>query len=128
MTWWFHLLVRRVDSLRERVNGLERLVRAVGQLAYGERCSALLLQVECGIFCTYPYISFMTVTSKDHRPLDLPAIMWSDGSRVWMMCGEYYVRPGGGPNKDIHKPASRMWVRYWHRGEKETKTHIYYRY
>lgn len=33
--WWFHLLVRRVDDLRQRVDVFERVVRAVGGTGTG---------------------------------------------------------------------------------------------
>lgn len=44
MTWWFHLLVRRVESLRERCDVVERVARAVGTVAYLERGFHLLVR------------------------------------------------------------------------------------
>jgi hypothetical protein len=41
--WWIHLLVRRVDRLRERAAVLERVVRAVGTDQYTKRVAPLLL-------------------------------------------------------------------------------------
>jgi hypothetical protein len=42
--WWYHLLVRRVDLLGERVETMERVVRSVGPFAYAERCKLLLMR------------------------------------------------------------------------------------
>jgi hypothetical protein len=44
MTWWFHLLVRRCETLRARVDVYERVARAVGRIRYGERSEPLLMQ------------------------------------------------------------------------------------
>jgi hypothetical protein len=44
MTWWFHLLVRRVESLHERCDVAERVARAVGMVAYLERGFRLLVR------------------------------------------------------------------------------------
>lgn len=43
MTWWFHLLVRRVETLRSDAEVLERVIRSVGPFLYGERVVPLLL-------------------------------------------------------------------------------------
>ena len=44
MTWWFHLLVRRVESLRERVDVFERVTQAVGSFCYAGRCEPILMR------------------------------------------------------------------------------------
>jgi hypothetical protein len=44
MTWWFHLLVRRVETLRERVDVLERVMRAAGHVAYAARTRSLFFR------------------------------------------------------------------------------------
>jgi hypothetical protein len=43
MTWWFHLLVRKVETLRSNAEVLERVVCSVGPFLYGERVVPLLL-------------------------------------------------------------------------------------
>ena len=49
MTWWFHLLVRRVEKLQERAAVFERVLRAVGTVPYQERCERVLIlyRVDC---------------------------------------------------------------------------------
>ena len=120
MSWWFHLLVRRVDSLRERRNFHERLVRAVGAVAYGERYHHLLLQV-----CAYSadYVRYEDADGVCHRPGDLPALVWADGSRIWNLRGTSYRRPNGEPYRDIHRPYHRPWERSYVSGV----TDIYHR-
>lgn len=46
MTWWFHLLVRRVEKLRERAAVFERVLRAVGTVPYQERLEKCLCGYE----------------------------------------------------------------------------------
>lgn len=41
--WWFHLLVRKRISLRDRVIVCERVMRAVGSFPYAERAPPLLV-------------------------------------------------------------------------------------
>ena len=56
MTWWFHLLVRRIESLVARQHVFERVARAVGRLPYGELCKQQL-EEECqgDFFITWLY-------------------------------------------------------------------------
>ena len=43
MSWWFHLLVRKCSSLRDRVIVCERVMRAVGSFQYAQRAPPLLV-------------------------------------------------------------------------------------
>jgi hypothetical protein len=78
MTWWVHLLVRRVDRLRERCDVFERVMRAVGSggFAYVERVVPLLLGVKIGVYQGFPGSVFHhTVNYVIHRGYDLPCVL-----------------------------------------------------
>jgi hypothetical protein len=51
--WWFHLLARRVETLRQRCDVFERVTRAGGRMRYGERADPLLLSYS-GSVVGYP--------------------------------------------------------------------------
>ena len=111
MTWWFHLLVRRVDSLGDRIDVHERLVRAVGKtMRYADRCGPLLLRVESLFYRSLRY----SVHGLCHRGGDLPALVWADGSCQWSTFGTRSVRPDEKPDRIFHFPSERRWMNVCH--------------
>lgn len=111
MSWWFHLLVRRVEALKERALLAERLFRAVGTFRYAERAEMILVDFEvdpyhlftigkvyrCRVRRSREEDFFGTVTS----PCDAPAVLYVGGSLDWRRNGKCFRGPG--------KPAA-MWV------------------
>ena len=53
MSWWFHLLIRKVDALVDRCRTMERVVHAVGVPAYVLQCEKLLVGHSVGDSPTY---------------------------------------------------------------------------
>ena len=77
MTWWFHLLVRRVESLRERCDVVERVARAVGVVGYLERGFRLLVKRRTyARFC----VLAETVNGIQHALLNVAAYVSCHGS------------------------------------------------
>ena len=99
--WWYHLLVRRVDSLRERCETLERTVGAVGSVVCGRRVDALLVERT-----HYPpvrgwkqYCTTATVNGSPPPPgivsMAFPAVFCSDSDahRYWIEVDPDYGKP-----------------------------------
>lgn len=117
MTWWFHLLVRRVDELEARCAVFERVVRAgaggaagaSGALAYAERVFPLLLRsgitlANRRVFDRWTEVVYSTVEGVTHRGADLPAVVQPGGAQ-WFTDGVRY-RPGGrGKASSIFTPC-----------------------
>lgn len=96
MSWWFHLLVRRVENLRARCDVAERVFRAVGPVRYAERMDVILVRFRfqrgVGVF-------FYSVTVNDikHSVADIPSyIDLSVKGRTWRKGGKLH-REGGRP-------------------------------
>ncbi len=89
MTWWIHLLVRRVDSLRERCDTLERVVRAGAGLGRGakylRRAEEILVRYKMDQRPQYQVYSYCTinVNVKNHAVCDRPSGVSARGSRIW---------------------------------------------
>ncbi len=103
MTWWFHLLVRRVDSLKARCTVFERVVRAGAAVPYAEQGLPLLLQIEhtSGGLDRWSEVVFSTATARRHRGGDLPAVLMSQGA-LWFSRGIRYRPHGGGRASTIY--------------------------
>lgn len=96
MTWWIHLLVRRVDSLRERCDTLERVLRAGvvhagigGGAKYLRRAEELFVRYKMHQrhqyqvqYQVYGYCT-ITVNATNHAVCDRPSGVTSLGSRLW---------------------------------------------
>lgn len=94
MTWWFHLLVRRVDSLRGRCDVFERVLCSGAAVPYAERaahhlllgCSQRRLRGDNGCLTAYLCTVYYTMNGVIHRGFDLPAV-FSTVACVWYCYG-----------------------------------------
>ncbi len=93
MSWWFHLLIRRVDSLRGRCETMERVMRAVGVVPYAaSQCSRLLIRYWSEGVC----VTSRTVRRIRHSHGDFPTVRYVTGSCEWVKNG-IRCRAGGKP-------------------------------
>jgi hypothetical protein len=90
MTWWFHLLVRRVEKLRDRCDVLERVTRAVGRVGYADRAEPLLVYT----ITSYTRVITLSISRNSHSVCDKPCICFPDGDRGWRRDGVFH-RIGG---------------------------------
>jgi hypothetical protein len=111
MVWWIHLLVRRADLLCDRVAVLERTLRAVGRLRYGEQCDPLLTWKKYRGYLTErdpggPHFHFLTERGSSM------GVSWSDGSRHW-----FYRDPDLPDSVELelhdYSGNGRGWVHRW---------------
>lgn len=87
-------MVRRVETLRERCDVAERVLRAVGSCAYESRIEPLLV----GISHVHlkNCVVRKNVMGMHHSPCDIPATCHSWGTLSWSNNGEC-SRSGGKP-------------------------------
>ena len=86
-------MVRRVETLRERCDVAERVLRAVGSCAYESRIEPLLVGIShVDMHCTVR----TNVMGRNHSPCDIPAICHSWGTLSWSNNGKC-SRSGGKP-------------------------------
>lgn len=86
-------MVRRVETLRERCDVAERVIRAVGSCAYGSRIEPLLVGISCmDMRC----IVRKNVMGMHHSPCDIPATCYRWGTLSWSDNGKC-SRSGGKP-------------------------------
>lgn len=89
MAWWFHLLVRRVDSLKARCAVFERVLRSGAAVPYAERAAHHLLS-GCSLRRDdggrTGYFVYNTVNRVTHHGFDLPAVVSPVGC-VWYRNG-----------------------------------------
>jgi hypothetical protein len=99
--WWVHLLVRKVDSLRDRVVTLERVLCAVGRPRYVERAMHLLLQWTKG-GSQVPSAVLRTLTGVLRR------VNWHDGEVIMLRNG--LLHRDGGPAASLPGVYESWWT------------------
>ncbi len=96
MSWWFHLLIRRVERIGERVSVAERLARAVGRITFSAQVEPLLTYIVTGttVFAGNEFVRRVLYRRNIHSPGDLPAFVHSAGFKSWWLWGKRH-RPVG---------------------------------
>jgi hypothetical protein len=97
MSWWFHLLVRRVEDIGKRADVLERVARAVGRVVFSAQVEPLLTYVACGTTrcVSGGEFSRRALSCDDiHSAGDLPAFVHDSGFMSWWLRGKRH-RPVG---------------------------------
>lgn len=99
MSWWFHLLIRRVETLRgrlrerlrERCDVFERVIRAVGAPKFAARCEPLLVEITSKY--SQDVVRRKNVCGICMSTSDLPAAICRWGTLDWGS-GKHHHRPG----------------------------------
>ncbi len=99
MTWWFHLLVRRVELLTQRVVVFERVACAGGRMMYGAQAEPLLVMVKVetmlGSVTRHTLCQWRSKGLGDYSsPGDLPAFESYDGYRACIATAFVIVQAG----------------------------------
>lgn len=129
MTWWFHLLVRRVESLRERVDVFERVTQAVGSFCYAGRCEPILMRFHGHTWVVEDEeyaAELRTVNHVMHGYGDVPSRFRCSARRdtrgrlyvcvAWVRNGEH-ARSGGKPCSVGTEFSSRSWRHIYEGGD-----------
>lgn len=94
MTWWFHLLIRRVDAMHSRCELFERVACAVGSTPHVKHVLQLL--INCGFthFGAVVYYTCRHYVNPDylrtHHNIDgKPAGLTANGFKAWFSRGEF---------------------------------------
>ena len=84
MSWWIHLLVRKVDELQQRVETLERVMSAVGRHQFVERTKQLLFIAWASPLClTCKFVTNRVLHGCDIGDPVVPSEVYSRGSMYW---------------------------------------------
>jgi hypothetical protein len=87
MSWWFHLLIRKVDSLVDRCRTMEHVVRAVGVPAYVLQCEKLLVTLRTSSW-ENGTVWKKTVNHVGHSVGDSPTYITWAGTHAWLKNGK----------------------------------------
>ena len=104
MTWWFHLLIRRVDAMHSRCELFERVACAVGSTPHVKQVLPLL--INCGfthisredddddfigavVYYTSPHSVTPDYLRTPHNIDGKPAGLTADGFKAWFSRGEF---------------------------------------
>lgn len=89
MSWWFHLLVRKCETLAERCEIFELVVCAVAAPLYAERCEKLIVRVKHvgGTYNRYGHYSMKrvirTLNGSMVSPAHSPGVFRACGYMEW---------------------------------------------
>lgn len=82
MSWWFHLLVRRVENLRARCDVAERVFLAVGPVRYAETVTPILIERKRSVYSRGAVLT-LTVNGFEHSVRDAPSFVVASAWRTW---------------------------------------------
>ncbi len=105
MTWWFHLLVRRVETYTERREVFGRVTCSVGRFSYVEKALPLLFISQMIMRPT----EWDATCAVSKRTIGLSVYVGSTGKRIYQRLYPLlsYYRTGGGPT--VERRGERMW-------------------